>query len=153
MTETAGIFFINKNGKLLVAHPTGHDFDFWSIPKGKLDEGETPWIAAKRETWEETNVNLSKVTKYYDFDSIGYKNKRKRLNPFVVFEDENPEVNSDDFLFRCNSTVPAGRKWNGGKPEMDGWRWVTLKEAKEILHDTQIEVLKQIKKHIKEKNG
>lgn len=153
MTETAGIFFINKFGHLLVAHPTGHDFNFWSIPKGKLNEGETPFIAAKRETWEETNVNLSKVTKYHDIGSIAYKNKRKRLNPFIVFEDENPNINSDDFSFKCNSIVSKDSKWNGGNFEMDGWRWVTLKEAKDILHHTQVEVLKEIKQIIKKKNG
>ena len=102
MTETAGIFFINKHFKLLVAHPTGHDFDFWSVPKGKLDEGETAFAAAVRETWEETNVDLSGYFGYLNFvelEPIAYKNKRKKLTPFVIFEDENSVIDSDTFTF------------------------------------------------------
>lgn len=156
MTETAGIFFIDKFNKLLVAHPTGHDFDFWSIPKGKLDEGETAFIAAVRETYEETNVNLfdhfGSLT-YTELEPIKYKNKRKLLVPFIMFEEDNPTVNSSEFSFKCNSIIPEDRKWNAGLPEMDGWRWVTIKEAKKILHPTQVEVLKYITEQIKKRNG
>lgn len=152
IVTTSGIFLINKDGKLLVAHPTGHDFDFWSVPKGKIDEGENAWEAALRETWEETNVYLNdKVNIRTTLPPITYKNKRKTIVPFIVFEDENPLIDSSEFLFRCNSLVGMDSKWNAGLPEMDGWRWVTLKEAKTILHATQVEVVEQINKLIKQK--
>jgi 8-oxo-dGTP diphosphatase len=31
----------------------------WVLPKGKLDDGETPWDAAMREVWEETGHAVS----------------------------------------------------------------------------------------------
>ena len=48
-TIAAGVFLVRKNGTVLVCHPTNHSPEFWSIPKGKLDEGETPLAAAIRE--------------------------------------------------------------------------------------------------------
>ena len=43
---------------VLIAHPGGpfwakKDEGAWSIPKGEYDEGEDPWVAAKREFTEE----------------------------------------------------------------------------------------------------
>ncbi len=40
-TIAAGIFIVRKDKKILICHPTNHKPDFWSIPKGKVDNGET----------------------------------------------------------------------------------------------------------------
>jgi 8-oxo-dGTP pyrophosphatase MutT (NUDIX family) len=34
--------------------------DTWEIPGGKVDDGETPEKAVKRETWEESNLEFTK---------------------------------------------------------------------------------------------
>jgi 8-oxo-dGTP pyrophosphatase MutT (NUDIX family) len=149
--ETAGIFFINNDNKLLVGHPTGHDF--WSIPKGKLEEGETSYEAALRETWEETNVDLREAVQQYELDIIRYKSGKKKLKPFIIFEDENRKINSEEFVFKCNSIVDKDSKWNAGLPEMDDFKWITLEEASTILHHTQVECLDIITQLIKDKNG
>jgi len=153
IVKTAGIFFINKEGKLLVAHPTGHDPNFWSIPKGKLEEGESSIDAALRETYEETNVDLGLFTKIYELDEIRYKNGKKKLKPFIIFEDENSKIDSLTFDLKCNSIVGPDSKWNNGKPEMDGFKWVSVDEAIDLLHPTQVQVLGVIKDLIIEKNG
>lgn len=151
IVETAGILFLNSELKLLIGHPTGHDF--WSIPKGKLEDNETSYEAALRETWEETNVDLGDVTSHYELDTIRYKHGKKKLKPFIVFEDENRKINSKEFVLKCNSIVDKDSSWNAGLPEMDDFKWVTLEEAKDILHYTQVECLKTIKQIIKDKNG
>ncbi len=153
MVRTAGIFFVSEDWKLLVAHPTGHAFDFWTIPKGKLDEGETELEAAMRETWEETNVDLGLASSIIELEPVKYKSGRKELKPFIIFEHDNRRIDSETFTFKCNSKVGEDARWNAGKPEMDGWRWITLKEAKKVLHEAQLPVLDYIKKLKKEKDG
>jgi hypothetical protein len=57
------------------------------------------------------------------------------------------------FDLKCNSIVGPDSKWNNGKPEMDGFKWVSVDEAIDLLHPTQVQVLGVIKDLIIEKNG
>lgn len=50
--EAAGGFVTNDRNEMLVFYRRG----FWDMPKGKIDPGETPEIAALREVEEETGV-------------------------------------------------------------------------------------------------
>jgi 8-oxo-dGTP pyrophosphatase MutT (NUDIX family) len=54
--EAAGGCVFNQKGQLLVIYRRNS----WDLPKGKIDQGETPDIAAIREVQEETGIlNLS----------------------------------------------------------------------------------------------
>ena len=55
--KSAGLAIIYK-GKLLLGHPTGHEKDSLTIPKGKIDKGESKIEAARRETLEEVGVDV-----------------------------------------------------------------------------------------------
>lgn len=153
MTETAGIFFFNNDYKLLIGHPTGSGSETWSIPKGKLEKYETSFEAAIRETFEETNVQLSLLSSHYELPFIKYKNAKKKLKAFVIFENENNLINSNNFDLKCNSLVEKDSKWNAGLPEMDNLKFVTIEEAKQLLHETQIVCLDIIQELINNKNG
>lgn len=144
--KTAGIFLINKDLKLLVAHPTNHPIDFWSIPKGKVDDGETELLGAIRELFEESNVDLRNITfKFHELEHEVFKNKRKKLKPFIVFESEN-NIDFNSFELKCNSNVEEDR---GGFPEMDGYKYITLDEAEKCVHHTQVACIIKIKELIK----
>ena len=148
-TLAAGVFLVRKNGTVLVCHPTNHKPDFWSIPKGKLDENETPLAAAIRETFEETNISLIFNEKnLIALDPVNYGHKKKMLYPFVVFESMTSVLNWDTFDIKCNSNVPIER---GGFPEMDDYKWVSIEEARGLLHETQVACLDKIK-HLIEHN-
>ena len=54
----AGMFIVRNDDKILIGHPTNHKKDFWSIPKGLVEPDEDLLVAAKRETYEETNILL-----------------------------------------------------------------------------------------------
>ena len=140
----AGMFLINKKGELLICHPTNHSWGFWSIPKGKVEEGEYYIDAAIRETYEECNIDLKLAKNIIKLEPKLYKHRRKILNPFVVFERNNLHLNWDNIELKCNSYVSKER---GDFPEMDAFKWVSLDVVEPLLHDTQKDCLEEIKKN------
>ena len=141
--QAAGIFIINREKKLLVCHPTNHKVDFYSIPKGKVEENEAMIDAALRETWEETNIDLATSDSVCSFHvhhflPVQYKHGKKVLNPFVYIEHICSRMDWSEIEIKCNSYVDDVR---GQFPEMDGYKWVTLDEARTLLHDTQVKCL------------
>jgi len=133
-------------GRVLIRHPTGHKKDFWSIPKCKIEKVETNFQGAMRETQEECNVDLKYVElqMLYELPKVNYKHGKKCLYPFVVMECNN-ELDFSEFEIKCNAIVPEGEKWNAGKPEFDDFKWLSLDEAKKLLHDTQAKCIDNIK--------
>lgn len=53
-TQSAGGVVLNKKGQVLVVNQQGTS---WSLPKGHIENNETPIEAAKREIFEESGVN------------------------------------------------------------------------------------------------
>jgi 8-oxo-dGTP pyrophosphatase MutT (NUDIX family) len=144
-TRAAGIFLVNKNKEVLICHPTNHPQTLWSIPKGKIEPEEHPLHAAIRETYEETNVNLSSATSLIQLEEVTYRHKKKSLQPYLVLEERNPSINFDSFELKCNSNVPEEQ---GGFPEMDDYKWVSMSEAKVLLHYLQAGCLDSIQKYL-----
>lgn len=144
LRKKAGLIIINKDNKVLIGHPTNHSQTVWSLPKGLVEEGESLYDAAVRETYEETNVDFRDMDlKYTELSEQFYNNKKKSLVAFVIREDEN-DFDSSEFDLKCNSNVPDDASWNAGLPEMDDYRWVTLDEVRELLHYTQVAALNEM---------
>ena len=109
--KTAGIFILNSKRELLVAHPTYHPSSFWSITKGKIDEGDADaFDAAIRETREECNVDFSEhmLINFTELTPVTFKNKKKTLFPFLVMAEKNSHIDFDSFELKCNSMVELG---------------------------------------------
>ena len=137
METTCGFFIIDENNKILIVHPTNAKDTIWSIPKGRLDNGETELEAAYREVNEETNIDLLNYEgKIIPLGRAKYKKRRKILCAFVfeyngIFKEK----------LKCKTFVK--RKF----PEVDKYKWVTFKKAFELIHETQ-QILLQ--KYLKE---
>ena len=57
--RTAGVLLIDRNGALLMQHRDEHariSPDKWGVPGGRIEAGETPIVAARRELLEETGL-------------------------------------------------------------------------------------------------
>jgi 8-oxo-dGTP pyrophosphatase MutT (NUDIX family) len=143
--NAAGIFIVRKDKTLLVCHPTNHAPTFWSIPKGKVDDGETMFQAAIRETHEETNLYLQGSHDFdvYVLNGVDYSHGKKKLWPYLFNERESSVIDWIELnkTIKCNSNVSDER---GDFPEMDGYKWVTLADARGMLHETQSACLDRI---------
>ena len=93
---------------------TGH----WSLPKGKLDQGETTKEAALRELTEETGLVGEIINRiglvHYQYSEAG---KKQRIKKHVVF-----------YLasFKKGKMTP-------GLPEVDEVRWIGIDDALKLL--------------------
>ena len=146
MIKATGLFIFNKENKFLVEHPTNHDPNFWSIPKGIVESDEDPFDGAKRETYEETNLDIDtiKYSLISELPTIIFKNKRKSLKCFVIKTNEFLY----DYPFKCESMVTQmrGKILNNPFPEVDDFKWVTIEEGYDLLHESQkraIDILKE----------
>jgi 8-oxo-dGTP diphosphatase len=105
-----------REGRVLLVHRAR--YDDWSLPKGKLEPGETWEDAALREVWEETGL-------------------RCELGAFL-----------GSSHYRVNGAPKEVRWWamtsddeGGPSNEVDAVRWATLGEARELLsyeHELQL---------------
>ena len=107
----------------------------WTVPKGVIEPGETPWTTANRELYEETGIN------FYTYldppeqnpELIRYKvGSNKLVTVFVCFV-------SEDILghkLQCISMVDTDCPWKG-LSEVDNYMWVTFGEAKDMVYMSQ----------------
>jgi 8-oxo-dGTP diphosphatase len=69
--STIGVFAIifDEHERVLLAHR--HDLDRWNLPGGRVEGGETPWDALKREVQEEVGITISinELTGLYAYPS------------------------------------------------------------------------------------
>jgi 8-oxo-dGTP diphosphatase len=110
-----------RGGHLLAAiRPQGRPAGVWALPKGNVDEGESPADAALREVWEETGVRGRLVEKLGDVKYV-YTWDEERVFKIVSF-----------YLLR------AGRGRIGEieermRVEVAEARWLPLAEAPRLL--------------------
>jgi ADP-ribose pyrophosphatase YjhB (NUDIX family) len=92
MIESAGLLIIQDN-KMLLAHPTRAPwYGTYTIPKGKVEEGETYLNAALRETKEEVGVDININDINPDYRVINYTDSRNRIYKKVIYFIVKPSI-------------------------------------------------------------
>jgi 8-oxo-dGTP pyrophosphatase MutT (NUDIX family) len=137
LQESAGIFLLDKEHRLLVAHPTKQRPDRWSIPKGRPDAGESHLQTAIRETFEETNIRIPHDVAHHAL--AHQEGQVQLLITFLVLESENPLLDWGRFDLCCHSMTP------GGYPEMEDFQWISLDRAEVELLRTQRKCIPEIR--------
>ena len=107
---------VMRGGRVLLVHRAR--YDDWSLPKGKLEPGETWEDAALREVWEETGARCA-------------------LGSFLG--SSHYEVNGSPKQVRWWAMTTDDEA--GPSNEVDAVRWATLDEARDALsyeHERQL---------------
>jgi putative (di)nucleoside polyphosphate hydrolase len=117
----------------------------WQMPQGGIDKGETPYEAALRELYEETNVRsvalLGEAPDWFSYDiptplaGLSWKGRyvgqRQKWFAFRFTGDES-EIDVER---------PAGGKH---KPEFGAWRWEKLERVPKLIVPFKREVYKKV---------
>ena len=121
-------FIVNDKNELLLIKREDNDVHcpgMWEIPGGRLELGEDPFEALKRETKEETNIDI------------------EVLNPLKVhhFErDDGQNITMISFLCRPkNNSVVLSK-------EHTDYKWVELNKAASEIHPSlrkEVEIFKE----------
>ena len=56
LVPTIVVIVSDRHGRILLVHD--HDSDYWTLPGGIIEPGETPADTAVREVWEEAGVHV-----------------------------------------------------------------------------------------------
>ena len=108
----AGGLLVRDDGRVAVVHHPR--YDDWSLPKGKLDAGESFEDGARREVWEETGVRGLIRAELQPVEYVDRKGRDKLVRWYRM--DVDGEL--DEF-------VP--------NDEVDELRWLTPAEALELV--------------------
>ena len=85
MIESAGLLIIQDN-KMLLAHPTKAPwYGTYTIPKGKVEEGESYIKAAIRETKEEVGIDINVNDIDKKISVIDYTDAKDRIYKKVIY--------------------------------------------------------------------
>ena len=137
--RSAGVALMNHDGAIFIGRRkknrdaaliAGHE---WQMPQGGIDEGESPYDAARRELFEETNVSstslIAEAPQWLSYelpDKAGgrwrgrYRGQTQKW--FLLrFEGEESEVDIER---------PGG---GGHTPEFDAWRWERLEALPDLV--------------------
>lgn len=116
-TESAGGVVVNRRGEILVVSQHGTS---WSLPKGRIEEGENPLGAARREIHEESGITelefVEELGSYSRYRLSGMDEDRSELKTIHMF------------LFRTNEEALAPLD-----PENPEALWVEKTKVAELL--------------------
>ena len=130
---SCGVIVRREPGELLLCHATGRNY--WDIPKGVRDNGETAVAAALRELREEAGIELDE-SQVRDAGVHKYL-PRKDLHLFVI-DPPKPSLNVDE----CHCSTHYTPRYSTREiPEVDAYRWTARAEVPDLCGKNMTRVL------------
>ena len=140
LREGVGIVLLNKDNKVFVAKRIDNPNNYWQMPQGGMDPGETHHEAAIRELYEETSIKSVKLIK--EIDDYTVYNLPKRLLG-IIWKGKYKGQKQKWFIMKFlghDSEINIKTK----KPEFLEWRWIESNSITKNVVDFKIEVYKKI---------
>jgi predicted NUDIX family NTP pyrophosphohydrolase len=132
--------------EVLLVHPGGPIWgarDWWTIPKGELDEDEVPLEAAKREFREEVGLPVPNG-KLLDLGSYGQSSSKTNYIWAIKGEIDSNKMTSNEFTLEW----PKGSGRIQSYPECDRAEWFGVLLAKNKVFKSQIEFINRLEQAI-----
>jgi predicted NUDIX family NTP pyrophosphohydrolase len=144
-TSAGLLLFRRKDQRLevLLVHPGGplwakKDEGAWSIPKGEIESGEDPLLAARREFEEELGSPIAgEFVKLLTIRQAG----GKLVHSWAVEADFDPATLRSG-TFSMEWPPRSGRQQRF--PEVDRAEWFTIDDARRRINTAQIALLDQL---------
>lgn len=130
---------IESNGLFLLGHstqPQSYKFnptdEFWTIPKGIVNKGESDINAAIREVYEETGIH---IPDYYDISEypvyMTISTHYKTIKAYHLIDVDSKLSNIE---CKCSSIIHNKNMTHmNGLPELDMFMWATKDQARQLV--------------------
>ena len=139
-----GIILLNKNNKIFVAKRIDNPKNFWQMPQGGVDKGESLLEAAYRELKEETNITKVKLIKEIE-GTLTYELPSHLLGK--IWKGKYKGQKQKWFLMKfLGSDSDINIKTEN--PEFIEWKWIDLEKITEVVVDFKLHVYKELKEKI-----
>ena len=139
-----GIVVLNKQNKIFVAKRIDNPKDFWQMPQGGVDNGESFLTAAYRELEEETSIKNVELIQEID-GTTTYELPKHLLG--VIWKGKYKGQKQKWFLMRyLGEDSEINIKTH--KPEFLEWRWIDLDMITEVVVDFKLHVYEELKEKI-----
>ena len=140
-----GMAVLNKENKVFVAKRIDNPKNFWQMPQGGVDEGESFLKAAYRELNEETSIKNAKLIKELDCTTT-YELPDYLLG--IIWKGKYKGQVQKWFLMRfLGNDEEINIKTNN--PEFLEWKWIDLNLLTEVVVDFKLHVYKELEEKIK----
>lgn len=142
--------FGNGNLEVLLLHPGGPIWghkDWWTIPKGEIEEGEDLLTTAKREFSEEVGLPLPKG----ELLELGNKRQSAIKTNYIwaiKAELDTNKMKSNEFMLEW----PRGSGNIQSYPECDRAQWFESTEAKNKVFKSQVDFITRLERAISAKS-
>ena len=140
-----GIVVLNKKNKVFVAKRIDNPKNFWQMPQGGVDKGESFLNAAYRELEEETGMKNLEFIKEIE-GMMTYELPEHLLG--IIWKGKYKGQKQKWFLMRYLGN-DNDININTNNPEFLEWKWIDLNEITEVVVDFKLHVYKELKEKIK----
>ena len=141
-----GIVVLNKDNRVFVAKRIDNQKNFWQMPQGGVDAGESYLTAAYRELEEETSIKNVDLIKELD-GLISYELPKNLLG--VIRRGKYRGQEQKWFLMRFlgkDSEINIKTK----HPEFCEWKWINLENITDLVVDFKLHIYVDVKEKVKE---
>ena len=139
-----GIVVLNKDNKVFVAKRIDNPKNFWQMPQGGVDKGESFLNAAYRELEEETGMKNLEFIKEIE-GTMTYELPEHLLG--IIWKGKYKGQKQKWFLMRYLGN-DNDININTNNPEFLEWKWIDLNEITEVVVDFKLHVYKELKEKI-----
>ena len=139
-----GIVVLNKKNKVFVAKRIDNPKNFWQMPQGGVDKGESFLNAAYRELEEETGMKNLEFIKEIE-GMMTYELPEHLLG--IIWKGKYKGQKQKWFLMRYLGN-DNDININTNNPEFLEWKWIDLNEITEVVVDFKLHVYKELKEKI-----
>lgn len=140
-----GIVVLNYKNKVFVARRIDNPGNFWQMPQGGVDEGESYYTAALRELKEETSIKSVSLLKEID-GYISYNLPDHLLG--IIWKGKYKGQVQKWYVMRFNGNDEE-INIKTSKPEFLEWKWINIKDLSTVVVNFKFEVYRKLQKEMK----